>query len=1828
MLLSGKRLSFVLTVASMLCLLGGQAARAQFVDDFNRSDSGNLGNGWIEKSPAAFTLNAGAVEKQSVASSYRNNIVFRPASENLLDVETSVEFTVRGLPPRYPQLLARVQTDTALLPDSFDGYIMYVPNSEQDVVVGRQNGGNFVTTLANINTWPDLLNLTDRFRLRMSVIGTNPVDIVASVERFNGTGWDVIGQAVVSDFDANRIDTAGSTGFGGSSFEDEYIYDNFQTTDLGGGASNPFPQLTGITPNAASAGDPGFTLIVNGSDFSTSSVVRWNGADRPTTYVSAGQLTANIGAMDIAAIGSASVTVFTPAPGGGISAAQTFTIDPAVVNNPQPVLNQMTPANVLEGSPAFSLTVDGSDFVASSTVRWNGQDRATIFVSASQLTADINAADVAAAGSATVTVFSPAPGGGTSAGQVFAIDPATVTNPLPVLNNVAPASVTEGSPAFTLTVNGTDFVDSSVVRWNGTNRPTTFVSAGQLLADIGAADVATAGTASITVFSPAPGGGLSASTNLTIDPAAATNPAPVLATISPTNVTAGSGGFTLGVTGSDFIAASTVRWNGQDRPTTFVSAGSLTATIPASDVALAGIATVTVSTPAPGGGISGGAIVNIASPPTGSDVIDSFDRSDSSDIGNGWVEKSPNAFSLNAGSVEKLSVGTSYRDNIVFRPAAENLLDVETSVEFRLNAVPPRYPQLFARVQSNTALWGDYLDAYILYISNSTQDAVFGRQSGGSFVTTLGSLAIAPALNTTDTYRLRLIVTGTDPVNVTASVDRLNGTVWDVVAQGSVDDFDAARIQTAGSVGFGGSSSEDEYRYDNFRRVDLGGGPGGDNPLPQVSSLDPGAATAGDPGFDLTVNGSDFVASSVVRWNGTDRTTTFVSDSVLTAAIDAADIATIGSANVTVFSPLPGGGESGSLPFAIDAVVVNNPPPLIGTLQPGSVDEGNGSFVMTVTGAQFVDTSIVRWNGQDRPTTYVSANELSVLVGAADVAAPGTANVAVFSPGPGGGVSAALTFTINAVVPTAPLPVLTSIAPTGVNEGTGAFTLRVLGSDFTATSVIRWNGQDRATTFVSQVELVAAIGANDVAAAGTAPVSVFTPAPGGGLSAAIDFTIFDTSVGPFPAPYVNAIWPVDAEAGTADILVTVIGGGFGDFSQAMWGGQPRPTYFRSPEELLVQISAADLSAAGFFGINVENPAPGGGISNSSNFEVLAATGNPLAPRLANVSPEFVTAGSGAATLTLTGSEFTVDSTALWNGVARTTTFVSSSVLEVTIPASDVASGQAASISVTTPAPGGGNSDPQTFFVQETAASFFYDNFERADSPAVGNGWTEESADAFRVLGGMLVSQQTTYDYRDAVVSRPQAEDRSDVEVSVEFTRAIQTENFPQVHARIQRDAPQTPETLHSYLLFVNEFAGDPGNAVIAIQPPVAGEVECFMATIPFPERLQFGERYRLRFRVMGSLPVQLTGFVDHFNGASWDVMASGTTIHDNTTQPDPNLFCGPGYMPAPISDAGAIGVSKFRNRSDLYDNFYWRDVDSNLNPLPGISTLSPSTATAGDPAFTMLVDGTDFVAGSVVRWNGADRPTTFISSNQLSADITAQDLAQAATVDVTVFSPAPGGGESPPEYFTVLSPSTGGSVLDDFERADSAVLGNGWQEKNPGAFTLAGGEAVKLNVSQSYTENIVYRPAAENTLDAEASVEFRLFSLAPGYPQLFTRVQTDTAGTQGSLDAYILYVNNSANEAVLGRQLADNFVEALSVMGINPGLNATDRYRMRLSATNTNPVLLSAFIDRWNGSDWDVIGQTTAADGAFNRIDTAGTGGFGGYLEGNYAFDNFDVIVQ
>jgi len=226
--------------------------------------------------------------------------------------------------------------------------------------------------------------------------------------------------------------------------------------------------------------------------------------------------------------------------------------------NPTPTITALSPASVAAGSSAFPLTVTGTGFVAGATATVGGLARTVTVGSATQLTVAVVAADVAVGGAVPVKVTNPAACvGGLCASNAVNL---TVTVPpaVPTLSSISPTSVAAGGASFPLTATGTNFVAGSVVQVNGSPRATTLGSATQLTATILAADIATAGPLSLTVFTPAPGGGTSLAKTLTVTP-----PTGPSLSVSPTTVARGG---SVTATWSGIVSPSSTDWIGLYAP--------------------------------------------------------------------------------------------------------------------------------------------------------------------------------------------------------------------------------------------------------------------------------------------------------------------------------------------------------------------------------------------------------------------------------------------------------------------------------------------------------------------------------------------------------------------------------------------------------------------------------------------------------------------------------------------------------------------------------------------------------------------------------------------------------------------------------------------------------------------------------------------------------------------------------------------------------------------------------------------------------------------------------------------------------------------------------------------------------------------------------------------------------------------------------------------------------------------------------------------------------------------------------------------------------------
>lgn len=286
----------------------------------------------------------------------------------------------------------------------------------------------------------------------------------------------------------------------------------------GGGPSAPVifpvnvlvPVITSTNPTTVVAGPYAFGFFCSGSNFTTSSVINFNGSPILTLYFGGNEIFGIAPAGDVTNPGTITVTVTTASsssvPGGGTSNVATIPITPAII----PIsVTSILPSNATAGGPPFILTVLGNGFVQGSQVTFNLQSVPTTFVNPTELTATVPGSSIAVAGNPYVIVTNP--GGSASSAITFAVN-----NPPPATGAITPQIIPAGSNTLTLNVTGTSFAPNSVVLVNGGMRPTTYRSSSQVSATLLPGDLQQGSILNIAVSNPPPGGGTTVPLPLTV----------------------------------------------------------------------------------------------------------------------------------------------------------------------------------------------------------------------------------------------------------------------------------------------------------------------------------------------------------------------------------------------------------------------------------------------------------------------------------------------------------------------------------------------------------------------------------------------------------------------------------------------------------------------------------------------------------------------------------------------------------------------------------------------------------------------------------------------------------------------------------------------------------------------------------------------------------------------------------------------------------------------------------------------------------------------------------------------------------------------------------------------------------------------------------------------------------------------------------------------------------------------------------------------------------------------------------------------------------------
>ena len=211
-------------------------------------------------------------------------------------------------------------------------------------------------------------------------------------------------------------------------------------------------------------------------------------------------------------------------------------------------------------------------------------------------------------------------------------------------------------------------------------------------------------------------------------------------------------------------------------------------------------------------------------------------------------------------------------------------------------------------------------------------------------------------------------------------------------------------------------------------------------------------------------------------------------------------------------------------------------------------------------------------------------------------------------------------------------PRIDDLSPSEALESTNGTVIAISGHDLESGAVALWNGAPRPTTFVNSTGVLMTLEAGDLSADGTAEIRLQNPGLGAAPSNPLTFTIKN------PVPEITEIIPVEATAGSDDLLIGVTGLNFDEEAVALWNGEPKETVVTSDTFLRFIAKAADLATVRDVGITVENLGPGGGVSEVFAFTILAP---PNLPPNAPYAPDPADDATGVPTnqvLTWQGSD--------------------------------------------------------------------------------------------------------------------------------------------------------------------------------------------------------------------------------------------------------------------------------------------------------------------------------------------------------------------------------------------------------------------------------------------------------------------------------------------------------------------------------------------------------------------------------------------------------------
>ncbi|HEY3333533.1 MAG TPA: choice-of-anchor tandem repeat GloVer-containing protein [Capsulimonadaceae bacterium] len=1065
---------------------------------------------------------------------------------------------------------------------------------------------------------------------------------------------------------------------------------------------------------------------------------------------------------------------------------------------------------------------------------------------------------------------------------------------------------------------------------------------------------------------------------------------PAISALSPAGVPVGKPDFTLYVAGAGFSAVSLVTFGGVALTTTYVNPTTLTAAVPASLVTTAGLPVVTVTNASAGGGTSPGATFTVYNPTPAITQVSPVTTPRGSPgfkltvAGTGFIADSQI-------SVANYPVPTTHN--------ADGTLSVDLPASITANAA------YFAVTVVNPGPGGGASKPAAFAITNPLPTITSVSPTSGI----LGSAVPITITGTNYVGDSRIFVDGSAVATVVVSSTQLTTTLSATLATG------AHTLTVVSPSPGGGTSNGVSY--------------GVKYPVAVINSLKPQTAPAGSPDIALTVAGAGFVPGSQISFAGVLLTTTLNADHTLSATIPAASLAVGGSKPVVVINPAPGGGSSVAVPFYVTIAA-----PTITAISPNPGTYG-AAYPLTVTGTNFVPESVVNVGGVAYPTKLNIDGALVVTIPA--TLPNGKYPVTVTNPAPGGGTSASvLLYQIN------PLPVISKLYPTSAPAGSADLPIFVYGTGFVpGLSQIVFGDLALPATLYAPGVWTATVPASALAKGRIVQVALRNPALGGGTSATLPFNVT------FGAPTITSISPNPGTFGAAYPLI-VTGTNFVPESVVNVGGVAYPTKPNIDGALVVTIPAT--LANGKYAVTVTNPAPGGGTSAS----VLLYQINPL-PVISKLYPVSAPAGSADLALFVYGTGFVPGlSQIVFGDLALPATLYAPGVWKAIVPASALAKGRIVQVALRNPALGGGTSASLpfniTFFAPTITSISPNPGTYGAAYPltVTGTNFVPESVvnvggvayqTKLNVDGALVVTIPATLPNGKYTVTVTNPAPGGGTSASVMF---YQINPLPVISKLYPVSAPVGSADL---ALFVYGTGFVPGLSQIVFGdlalPATLYAPGVWKAIVP-ASALAKGRIVQVALRnpalgggTSAALPFNVTLFAPTITsispnpgtyGAAYPLTVTGTNF-----VPESVVNIGGVAYPTKLNVDGALVVTI---PATLANGKYPVTVTNpapgggtsasvmfyQINPLPVISKLYPTSVPAGSADLPIFVYGTGFVPGlSQIVFGDLVLPATLYAPGVWTATVPASALAKGRIVQVALRNPALGGGTSATLPFNV-----------------------------------------------------------------------------------------------------------------------------------------------------------------------------------------------------------------